>query len=203
MRYQLTALSAVVLLAACCSGGDRPATVPGNPCISEGCPAPGAQLNVSYPYSLSTHCGVLEIRLDGRVFVLEALNPADVLVGLDQSTDTGTMVFLTAHLAEFRDTAGHTIRFVDSYPGLIGKAYPFTARVYPGNQIIDGRFAGREWHASGTLPGVSGPPYGNGQDRFTAVTGTLTLVSADRATFATPNGATVEFVRVDPIPGCD
>ena len=193
----------MVMLAACCRGAVQPGPVLGNPCINEGCDSLGAQLNVSYPYRLSTHCGVLEIRFDGRVFYLESLNPADVPVGLDQPLDTGTMVLLSAHVAEFRDAAGHSIRFVDSPPGLIGQAYPFTAQVSSSNQLIDAKFAGRVWHASGTLPGVSGPPYGNGQDRFTAVRGTLTLVPGDRATFATPNGATVEFVRIDPIPGCD
>jgi hypothetical protein len=195
---------AIVMLSACCGGASDPhATVPGDPCVSEGCNAPGAQLNVSYPYRLWTHCGVLEIRFDGRVFYLESLNPADVLVGLDQPQDTGTMVLLSAHLAEFRDAAGHSIRFVDTWPGLIGQAYPFTARISTSNQLIDARFAGRVWHASGTLQGVSGPPYGNGQDRFTAVNGRLTLVSTDRATFATPNGTTVEFVRIDPVVVCD
>jgi hypothetical protein len=152
---------------------------------------------------LSTHCGVLEIRFDGRVFYLESINPADVLVGLDQPEDIGTMVLLSAHLAVFQDAAAHSIRFVDSPPGLIGKAYAFTVYVYPGDRLIDVRFAGRPWHALGTLPGVSGPPYGNGRDTSTAVAGLMTLVSGSRATFLTPNGSTVEFVRTNPVPGCD
>lgn len=203
VKYKLTALSTTVLLSACC-GGSVPSTAQVNPCISEvGCATPGAPLNVTYPYQLSTHCGVLEIRFDGRVFYLESLNPADVLVGLDQPIDAGTMVLLSTHLAEFRDTAGHSIRFVDSWPGLIGQSYPYTAQVSSSNQLRDARFAGRLWHALGILPGVSGPPYGNGQDRFTEVPGSLTLVSADRATFTTPSGLAVEFVRTDPIRVCD
>jgi hypothetical protein len=146
---------------------------------------------------------VLEIRFDGRVFYLESINPADVLMGLDQPENIGTMALLSAHLAMFRDAAGRTSRFVDSPPGLIGKAHPFTVYVYPGNQLIDVRFAGRTWHALGTLPGETGPPYGNGQDRSTAVTGSMTLVSSDKATFVTASGTTVEFVRTNPVLGCD
>ena len=191
------------MLAACCGGAVQPGPVLGNPCISDGCDSLGAQLNVSYPYRLSTHCGVLEIRFDGRVFYLESINPADVLMGLDQPEDIGTMVLLSAHLAVFQDAAAHTIRFVDSPPGLIGTAYPFTVHIYPGDRLIDVRFAGRTWHTMGTLPGVSDPPYGNGRDTSTAVAGRMTLVSGSRATFMTPNGTTVEFVLTNPPLGCD
>jgi hypothetical protein len=203
VRRLLAAVATIVLLAACGSANDRPGTVRANPCNADGCSGPGAQVNVAYTYRLSTHCGVLEIRFDGRVFYLESINPAAVLVGLDQPEDIGTMALLSAHLAVFQDAAGHTVRFVDSPPGSIGKAYPFTVYVYPGDQLIDVRFAGRTWHALGTLPGVSGPRYGNGQDRSTAVTGNMTLVSRDKAAFVTPSGSTVEFVRANPVLGCD
>jgi hypothetical protein len=198
VRLQLTALTAVVLVAACSSANDPPGMVQ-----ASGRSSNWAPVNVSSPYRLSTHCGVLEISFDGRLFYLESLNPADVLGGLDQPEDAGTMVLHSAHVAEFHTAAGHTIHFVDSWPGVIGNAYPFTVHVLPGNRLRDEPFAGRMWHASGTLPGVSGPPFGNGQDRFTAVAGCLTLVSADQATFVAPDGTTVEFVRTNPVPGCD
>jgi hypothetical protein len=112
------------------------------------------------------------------------------------------MVLLAAHLAEFQDPAGHHIRFVDSPPGVIGKAYPFTVHVLAGgNQLIDERFAGRVWHPQGTLPGVSGPPYGNGHDAYTTVSGSLTLASADQAIFVAPSASAVTFVRMQE--GCD
>jgi hypothetical protein len=112
------------------------------------------------------------------------------------------MVLLSAHLAEFRDPAGHHIRFVDSPPGVIGKAYPFTVHVLAGgNQLIDERFAGRVWHPQGTLRGVIGPPYGNGHDAYTTVSGSLTLASADQAIFVAPSASAVTFVRIQV--GCE
>jgi hypothetical protein len=193
---RFTVVLAIVLLAACGSANDRPSSGQANPCNAYTCDGPGAQLNAAYHYQLGTHCGVLEIRFDGRVFYIESLYPADVPAGLDQPTDAGTMVLLSSHLAAFHDPAGHHIRFVDTPPGVIGKVYPFSVHVLAGgNQLIDERFAGRLWHPQGTLPGVSGPPYGNGHDAYTALSGSLTLLSADRAVFLTPSATTVAFVR--------
>jgi hypothetical protein len=200
---QLAVLLAVVSLTVCGSANDRPATGLANPCNQYTCDGPGAQLNIAYTYQLPTHCGVLEVAFDGRVFYVESLYPADVPAGLDQPVDAGTMVLLSAHLAEFQDPSGHHIRFVDSPPGEIGQAYPFTVHVLAGgNLLIDERFAGRVWHPQGTLPGISGPPYGNGQDAYAAVTGSLTLVSADRAVFVTSNATTVAFGRTS-LGGCE
>ena len=168
-----------------------------DPCNASACDGPGAQLNLAYRYQLVTHCGVLEIRFDGRAFYIDSLNPAGGLTGLNQPVDEGTMTLLSSHLAEFSDLAGHHIRFVDTPPGVIGNAYPFTVHVLAGgSQLIDERFAGRLWHPRGTLPGVSGPPYGNGHDSNTAVSGSLTLTSADRAVFMTPSKATIVFARI-------
>ena len=200
---QLTVLLAVVSFTGCGSANDRPATGLANPCNQFTCDGPGAQLNIAYTYQLPTHCGVLEVPFDGRAFYVESLYPAEVLAGLDQPVDAGTMALLSAHLAEFQDSSGHHIRFVDSPPGEIGKAYPFTVHVLAGgNLLIDERFAGRVWHPQGTLPGISGPPYGNGNDAYAAVTGSLTLVSADRAVFVTSNGTSVAFGRTS-LGGCE
>jgi hypothetical protein len=200
---QLTVLVAVVSLTTCGSANDRLATGQANPCNQYTCDGLGAQLNIAHTYQLPTHCGVLEVPFDGRVFYVESLYPADVPAGLDQPVDAGTMVLLSAHLAEFQDPSGHHIRFVDSPPGEIGKAYPFTVHVLAGgNLLIDERFAGRVWHAQGTLPGISGPQYGNGHDAYAAVAGSLTLVSADRAVFVTSDATTVAFDRTS-LGGCE
>jgi hypothetical protein len=193
---QIGLLVSIVMLTACGNGMGRTGSTQADPCNAYTCDGPGAQLNVAYHYQLGTHCGVLEIRFDGRTFYIASLYPTDELAGLNQPVDVGTMVLLSSHVAAFRDPAGHDIRFVDTPPGVIGHAYPFTVHVLAGgNQLIDERFAGRLWHPHGTLPGVSGPPYGNGHDAYTAVSGSLTLLSADQAVFTTPSSSTVGFVR--------
>jgi hypothetical protein len=174
-----------------------------NPCGPYTCDGPGAQIGIVYPYKLSTHCGVLQTRFDGRIFYVESLNPDDVSVGLDQPVDTGTMVLLSTNLAAFEDSAGHHIRFVDSPPGEVGKQYSFTVHVAAGsNQLRDEKFAGRIWHPQGDLLGRGGPPSLNGRDAYTPVTGTLTLQDEDHAVFATPAGQRVAFIRA-PVGGCD
>jgi hypothetical protein len=187
----LTLAVATVLLVACNGNVDR----------TSARQSPSA--NPPTPYRLSTHCGVLEIQFDGRRFYLESMNPADVLVGLDQPDDVGTMVLLSPHVVAFHDPAGHFIRFVDTPPGEIGKPYPFTAYLSSTDRLIDERFAGRVWHALGSLPGAVGPRSANGQDISTPVTGTFTLLSIDRATFMTSNGTEVPYVRSAPGFGCD
>jgi hypothetical protein len=170
---------AIFLIAACGSAHDR--------LVATG---------VAYAYQLPTHCGVLEAWFEGRMFYVESLYPSDVASGLDQPVDTGTMVLLAPHLAAFQDATGHHIRFVDSPPGVIGQAYPFTVHVLAGtNQLIDEHFAARVWRAQGALSGVIGPPYGNGHDAYTSVNGTLTLLSTEQAIFTSPS-ATVEFDRI-------
>ncbi len=107
------------------------------------------------------------------------------------------MTLLSPHLAVFRPSRGHAIQFVDSLPGVTSQPYPFRVYVLSGgNQLIDRGFAGRLWRAQGTLPGVVGPPYGNGQDRFTEVDGTMTLTGPDTAVFRSGAGAEVRFVLV-------
>jgi hypothetical protein len=143
---------------------------------------------------LHTHCGVLGTRFDGRIFYVEAVDPSTVTNGLNNPEDLGTMRLVSSHLAVYRAASGTVIRFVDSPPGVIG--HPYTFRVFVlsgGNRLIDRGFAGRLWRALGTLPGVVGPPYGNGQDRFAAVDGTMTLGSPDAAVFQTSTGAQVQF----------
>lgn len=189
-------LAVIVILTACGTVAGRASTGQTSPCNGYTCEGAVAQGNVAYHYQLGTHCGVLEARFGGRFFYPESLYPSEIPPGLDQPMDSGTMTLLSAHLALFQDPAGHSIRFVDSPPGEIGKAYPFSVHVLAGGSaLIDERFGGRLWHPQGTLPGVSGPPYGNGHDAWTIVPGSLTLMSVDNAVFHTAGGATVNFVR--------
>lgn len=171
-----------------------------NPCSGVTCDGPGAGLNVSYVYRLFTHCGVLGTRFDGRAFYVEAIDPSTVTGGLNNPEDIGTMTLVSPHVAIFRSSAGNTIRFVDSPPGVTGQPYPFRIFVQSGgNQLSDARFAGRLWRAQGTLPGVVGPPYGNGQDRFTVVNGTMTLTGPESATFRGSSGAQVQYLDAGPV----
>jgi hypothetical protein len=174
-----------------------------NPCSGYTCDGPGARLNVEYSYRLSTHCGVLATRFDGREFYVDAIDPLTVTSGLNNPEDLGSMTLTSSHVAVFQTSTGNLIRFVDSPPGVIGQPYPFRVFVLSGgNQVVDRRFAGRLWRAQGILPGVVGPPYGNGQDGFTIVDGTMTLTGPDAAVFKRGNGAQVQFVLEAPL-GCD
>jgi hypothetical protein len=174
-----------------------------NPCLGHTCDSPGAQLNTAYPYRLFTHCGVLGTRFDGRSFYVQAVDPSTVTIDLNNPEDLGTMTLRSPHLAVFVTSRGRSIQFVDSPPGVVGQPYPFHVLVLSGgNQLIDRPFAGRLWRAQGSLPGVVGPPYGNGQDRFTQVDGTLTLTDPDTAVFRGAAGGQVRFVAVQP-GGCD
>ena len=81
--------------------------------------------------------------------------------------------------------------------------YPYAVEVLSGgNTLVDEQFAGRRWHTTQTLPGVKGPPYGNGMDRVTKVYGTLTIVDAEDAVFHSDAGAVVHFTALGPV-GCD
>jgi hypothetical protein len=174
-----------------------------NPCSGYTCDGPGARLNVEYPYRLFTHCGVLATRFDGRQFYVEAIDPSTVASGLNNPEELGSMTLISSHVAVFRTSTGNLIRFVDSPPGVIGQPFPFRVFVLAGgSQLVDRPFAGRLWRAQGSLPGVVGPPYGNGQDRFTIVDGTMTLIESDAAVFKRSNGAQVQFVLEAPL-GCD
>src|ERR1700687_2970025 len=195
---RISLLVSIVILTACGSGMGRPGSGQTDSCNAYSCDGQGAQLNVAYRHQLPTHCGVLETQFDGRLFYVESLYPSDLPPGLDGPKDLGTMTLLGAHLALFQDSVGHSIRFVDSPPGVIGRAYQFTAHVLAGgNTLIDEHFAGRLWHPQGTLPGVSGPPYSNGHDAWTPVPGTMTLLSGDNSVFRTEGGATVDLDRTD------
>jgi hypothetical protein len=174
-----------------------------NPCLGYTCDGPGAQFNTAYPYRLFTHCGVLGTRFDGRSFYVQAVDPSSATIDLNNPVDMGTMTLRSPHLAVFVTSRGRAIQFVDSPPGVVGQPYPFRVLVLSGgNQLIDRQFAGRLWRAQGSLPGIIGPPYGNGQDRFTQVDGTMTLTDPDTAVFRSAAGAQVEFVAVQP-GGCD
>lgn len=163
-------------------------------------PAPFPSL--SQPFNLFTHCGILTTRIWGRPFFLAELYPSRVPIA-GNPVESGTMTMITPHVAEFTDAEGHHIRFVDQLPGQLNQPYPFTVHVLDGgNQLIDEGFAGRMWQTHDTLPGIVGPPYGNGQDRFTTVSGTFTLVSDSEAVFKSDAGAVAHFT-VPPPAGCD
>jgi hypothetical protein len=158
----------------------------------------------SQPFELSTHCGILGTYFAGRTFYLETLDPARVnYAGLDNPVAIGWMTLLTPHVAEFTDAAGHRIRFVDYLPGEVNRPYPLSVFVMSGgNQVGDRQFAGRRWGTTDTLPGVVGPPYGNGRDASTTVPGTMTLLGDGNAQFKSDAGAVLRFSPLPPM-GCD
>jgi hypothetical protein len=160
---------------------------------------------VSQPFRLLTHCGILTTYFAGRTFYLAELYPARVsFVGsLGNPMDSGTMTLLSPHVARFSDPAGNQILFVDHLPGALNIPYPFAVHVLRGgNTLIDEQFAGRHWHPTETLPGVKGPPYGNGMDSFTEVHGTLAIVDAEDAVFRSDAGGVAHFTALGFI-SCD
>jgi hypothetical protein len=113
------------------------------------------------------------------------------------------MTLLSPHVARFSDPAGNQILFVDQLPGALNIPYPFAVHVLSGgNTLSDEQFAGRHWHTTETLPGVKGPPYGNGMDSFTEVHGTLTIVDAEDAVFRSDAGGVLHFTELGFV-GCD
>jgi hypothetical protein len=157
------------------------------------------------PFNLSTHCGILTTYFAGRMFYLAALYPARVAFsGTAGRPDVaGTITLLSPHVAAFVDSAGNRILYVDQLPGALNTPYPFVVHVLSGgNQLGDEQFAGRHWRTAQTLPGVSGPPYGNGQDSSTPVGGTFTIIDAQNALFRSQAGAMLHYTALPPM-GCD
>jgi hypothetical protein len=164
-----------------------------------------AAISQSQLFNLFTHCGILTTYFAGRTFYLAELYPSRVQVSTDPGRPEvpGTMTLLSPHVAAFVDHAGNRVLFVDQLPGALNTPYPFAARVMSGgNQIGDEQFAGRRWHTAETLPGVAGPPYGNGQDRSTSVGGTFTIIDAEDGVFRSYAGAVLHFTAL-PLTGCD
>jgi len=162
-------------------------------------------IQVSQPFRLFTHCGILTTEFAGRTFYLAELYPARVsfVGGMGNPMVSGTMTLLSPHVARFSDPAGNQILFVDQLPGALNIPYPFAVHVLSGgNTLIDEQFAGRHWHTTETLPGVKGPPYGNGMDSFTEVHGTLTIVDAEDAVFRSDAGGVLHFTALAFV-GCD
>jgi len=160
---------------------------------------------VSQPFRLFTHCGILTTYIAGHTFYLAELYPARVSFEGNPGNPevSGSMTMLSPHVARFSDSSGKQIVFVDQLPGTLNTPYPYTVRVLSGgNALMDEPFAGRRWHTTETLPGVKGPPYGNGMDTFTEVPGTLTIVDAEDAVFRSNAGGVVHFTALGPI-GCD
>src|ERR1700674_3412540 len=163
-----------------------------------------AAISKSQLFNLFTHCGILTTYFAGRTFYLAELYPSRVQVSTDPGRPEvpGTMTLLSPHVAAFVDHAGNRVLFVDQLPGALNTPYPFAVGVMSGgNQIGDEQFAGRRWHTAETLPGVAGPPYGNGQDRSTSVGGTFTIIDAEDGVFRSYAGAVLHFTAL-PLTGC-
>lgn len=192
-------LAAVALFVAGCGAGVTPSVKASTPTSAP------TFMPVSQPFRLVTHCGILTTYISGRTFYLAELYPARV-VFLGNPGDpmvSGTMTMLSPHVARFSDRAGNQILFVDQLPGALNTPYPYAVRVLSGgNALMDEPFAGRRWHTTETLPGVTGPAYGNGMDSFTEVHGTLTIVDAEDAVFRSDAGALLHLTALGPV-GCD
>jgi hypothetical protein len=198
MRRCLLLVIVTVLIAGCATGATASRKA------STATPAP-TFIPVSQPFRLFTHCGILTTYIAGRTFYLAELYPARVsLVGnAGDPMVSGTMTMLSPHVARFSDTAGNQVLFVDQLPGALNTPYPFAVHVLSGgNTLIDEQFAGRHWHTTETLPGVKGPPDGNGRDSFTEVHGSLTIVDAEDAVFRSDAGGVVHFSALGFV-GCD
>ena len=192
-------LAVVALFVAGCDMGVAPSAKASRPTLAP------TFIPVTQPFRLFTHCGILTTYIAGRTFYLAELYPARVSFrGNPGSPEvSGSMTMLSPHVARFSDSAGNQILFVDQLPGAFSTPYPYAVRVLSGgNTLTDEPFAGRRWHTAETLPGVKGPPYGNGMDRVTEVYGTLTIVDAEDAVFRSDAGAVVHFTALGPV-GCD
>ena len=196
MRAGLAVTVAAGLIAGC----GEAATTAGKPSA-----AATSAISQPQPFNLFTHCGILTTYFAGRTFYLAEVYPSRVQVSTDPGRPevTGTMTLLSPHVAAFVDHAGNRVLFVDQLPGALNTPYPFAVGVMSGgNQIGDEQFAGRRWHTAETLPGVVGPPYGNGQDRSTSVGGTFTIIDAEDGVFRSYAGAVLHFSALPPA-GCD
>jgi hypothetical protein len=198
MRRGLGLFVMALLVAGCGTSGTRSARA------LTATPVP-AFIPVSQPFRLFTHCGILTTEFAGRTFYLAELYPARVsfVESPGNPMVSGVMTLLSPHVARFSDPAGNQILFVDQFPGALNTPYPFAVHVLSGgNTLIDEQFAGRHWHTTESLPGVKGPPYGNGMDSFTEVHGTLTIVDAEDAVFRSDAGGVVHFTALAFV-GCD
>jgi len=196
MRAAFAVTVAAMLIAGC----GEAATTTAKPSA-----AATAAISQSQLFNLFTHCGILTTYFAGRTFYLAELYPSRVQVSTDPGRPEvpGTMTLLSPHVAAFVDHAGNRVLFVDQLPGALNTPYPFAVGVMSGgNQIGDEQFAGRRWHTAETLPGVAGPPYGNGQDRSTSVGGTFTIIDAEDGVFRSYAGAVLHFTAL-PLTGCD
>jgi hypothetical protein len=195
MRRSLGLIVVALLIAAC-------GTVNGSAKAST---KTSTSIPVSQPFSLVTHCGILTTYFAGRTFYLAELYPSRVSVVGNPGSPwvSGSMTLLSPHVARFSDPAGNQILFVDQLPGALNTPYPHAVHVLSGgNTLLDEQFAGRRWHTTETLPGVMGPPYGNGMDRVMAVYGTLTIIDTEDAIFRSDAGSVLHFTALGPT-GCD
>jgi hypothetical protein len=97
------------VLAACTTGGARPAT--GHTVASGAGPVVAGPAR---PFTLYTHCGVDEARIDDRYF--EAAHPlsdgaGNPPAGWGNPYQQGTITLLSSSTAVFRDAAGHRVLF--------------------------------------------------------------------------------------------
>jgi hypothetical protein len=199
MRAGLAVPVAAMMIAGCGEAATTPTATPVRPFVAR------AAISQPQPFNLFTHCGILTTYFAGRTFYLAELYPARVIVAGNpgQPEVPGTMTLLSPHLAAFVDQRGNRVLFVDAFPGALNTPYPFAVRVMSGgNQLSDEQFAGRRWHTTETLPGITGPAYGDGRDRFTSVAGTFTLVDTYDGVFRSQAGAVLHFTALPPA-GCD
>jgi hypothetical protein len=100
---------AAMVLAACGGGTATRAAKPAAPSR-----AAAATVGSARPYSLYTHCGIDEARIDGRYY--EAVRPlsdgqGNPPAGWGNPYQDGTMTLLPPDQALFRDNAGHQVLF--------------------------------------------------------------------------------------------
>lgn len=204
MWARLAVTVAALLIGAC---GDGPATAATPSGALAGVSPPGktTAIGVPQPFNLFTHCGILTTYFAGRTFYLAELYPGRVTVTGNPGWPEvpGTMTLLSPHAAAFADPAGDRVLFVDEFPGELNTPYPFAVHVMSGgNQLSEEQFAGRHWQTRDTLPGVIGPPYGNGQDRSISVGGTFTIIDTYDGVFRSQAGAVLHFTALAHV-GCD
>jgi hypothetical protein len=108
-RGEVAILAGAAMVLAACGGTATQAAKPVAPSRAAAAAAGSAR-----PYSLYTHCGIDEARIDGRYY--EAVHPlsdghGNPPAGWGNPYQAGTMTLLPPDQALFRDNAGHQVLF--------------------------------------------------------------------------------------------
>ena len=108
-RNEVAILAGAAMVLAACGGTATQAAKPAAPSR-----AAAATVGSARPYSLYTHCGIDEARIDGRYY--EAVRPlsdgqGNPPAGWGNPYQDGTMTLLPPDQALFRDNAGHQVLF--------------------------------------------------------------------------------------------